>query len=140
MKATEVVFAWGHENVQATHRTTLEITKDGHLSKKGNCIIAVSADKSLPDLSPRFVENLRRENTTLEILIEAGNIVEIVHAIGSPQLTLNHTTDMVIRKSSYSCDRTLAIRADKAACDLSNKLVEKLKERKKVKITLSTGN
>ena len=37
---------------------------------------------------------------------------------------------MVIRKSSYICNRTLAIKADKAAADLSRSLVEKLRKPK----------
>jgi hypothetical protein len=72
------------------------------------------------------------------MLIEAGDIVEVVNAFGSVRLILTHPTDMVVRKSNYICNRTLAIRADKAACDLSRRLVEKLKNQKqKVKITLT---
>jgi hypothetical protein len=134
----EVVFGYGHENIRATHRTTLEFTKDKHLSKKGDCIIAVAAGKALADLSPQFKENLRKSNAKLTILIEAGGIAEQVQAHGSQQLILTHTTDAVIRKSDYICSRTLAVRADKAANDLSKELVEKLKNPKqKVKITLT---
>jgi hypothetical protein len=133
----EVVFGYGHENIRATHRTTLEFTKDKHLSKKGDCIIAVAADKALADLSPQFKENLRKPNAKLTILIEAGGIAEQVQTHGSQQLILSHPTDAVIRKSSYICSRTLAVRADKAANDLSRELVEKLKNPiQKVKITL----
>jgi hypothetical protein len=74
------------------------------------------------------------------MLIEAGDIVEVVNAFGSVRLILTHPTDMVARKSNYICSRTLAIRADKAACDLSRRLVEKLKNQKqKVKITLTVN-
>ena len=133
----EVVFGYGHENIRATHRTTLEFTKDKHLSKKGDCIIAVAADKALADLSREFKENLRKPNAKLTILIEAGDIAEQVQACGSQQLILSHPTDAVIRKSNYFCSRTLAVRADKSANDLSRELVEKLKNPKqKVKITL----
>jgi hypothetical protein len=133
----EIIFGYGHENIRATHKTTLEFTKDTHLSKKGNCIVAVAADKALADLNPEFKENLRKPHAKLTILIEAGGIAEQVNAHGSPQLFLTHPTDMVIRKSDYMCSRTLAIHADKAAQDLSRELVEKLmKPQQKVKITL----
>ena len=133
----EVVSGYGHENIRATHRTTLEFTKEKHLSKKGDCIIAVAADKALADLSCEFKANLRKPNAKLTILIEAGGIAEQVHACGSQQLFLSHPTDAVIRKSDYVCGRTLAVRADKAANNLSRELVEKLKNPKqKVKITL----
>lgn len=138
MEVTEIILAYGHENIQATHTSTLEITKDANLSKKGNCIIAVSANKAMTDLSSKFKVNLCRENTKVSIAIEAGNTVEVFNAFGSQRLILGHPTDVVIRKSNYICTRTLAIQADKAACDLSRRLVEKLRNPKqKAKITLT---
>jgi len=132
-----VIFGYGHENILATHKTTLEFTKDTHLSKKGDCIVTVAADKGLADLSAEFKEKLRKSHAKLTLTIEAGGIIEQVNAHGSPQLILNHPIDMVIRKSDYVCNRTLAVHADKAAQDLSRDLVEKLKNPKqKVKITL----
>ncbi len=134
----EVIFGYGHENIQATHKTTLEFTKDTHLSKKGDCIVTVAADKALADLTAEFKETLRKPHAKLTIKIEADGIIEQVKAEGSPQLILTHPTDIVIRKSDYVCSRTLAVHADKAAQDLPRKLVEKLKNPKqKVKITLA---
>jgi hypothetical protein len=134
----EVVFGYGHENIRATHRTTLEFTKEKHLSKKGDCIIAVAADKALADLNPRFKESLRKPNAKLTILIEANGIADQVQAHGAHQLILSHPTDAVIRESDYVSDRTLAVRADKTANDLSRELVQKLKNpQQKVKITLT---
>jgi hypothetical protein len=133
----EVISGYGHRNIQAKHKTTLEFTKGTHLSKKGDCIVTVAADKALADLNAEFKEKLRKPHAKLTIIIEAGEIIEQVNAHGSPQLILTHPTDMVIRKSHYVCNRTLAVHADKAAQDLSRDLVEKLKKPKqKVKITL----
>lgn len=138
MEMSETVFAYGHENIQAMHKTTFEITKEATVSRKGDCIIAVSANKALADLSREFKEGMRRENAKIRILIEAEDVAEAVNAFGSPRLVLTHSTDMVIRKSSYVCNRTLAIQADKAAYNLSRNLIEKLKNPKqKVKITLT---
>lgn len=138
MEITEIILVYGHENIQATHKSTLEITKEPQLSKKGDCIIGVSADKGIADLSFEFKESLRKKNAKMTMLIEAGEAAEVVNAFGSPRLILAHPTDMVVRKSSHVCSRTLAIQADKAACDLSRKLVEKLrKPKQKVKITLT---
>ncbi|MEM3730223.1 MAG: DUF371 domain-containing protein [Candidatus Bathyarchaeia archaeon] len=137
MEIKEVIFAYGHKNIQATHKSTFEITKETEISKRGNCIIAVSADKALYDLSPKFKEILRSENAKITILIEAGEVWDAVNAFGSPNLTLAHQTSIVVRKSDYICDRTLAIRADKSSFDLSRKLVEKLRNpNQRVKITL----
>jgi hypothetical protein len=133
----EVIFAQGHKNIFATHKTTLEFTTDKHLTKKGDCIIAVAADKASADLSPSFKKNLRNSQAHLILLLEAGGISEQLEAKGDPKLILASPTDVVIRKSGYICNRTLAIHADKAAQDLSRNLVEKLKNpRQTVKITL----
>jgi len=138
MEITEIILVYGHENIQATHKSTLEITKEPQLSKKGDCIIGVSADKGIADLSLEFKESLRKKNAKMTMLIEAGEAAEVVNAFGSPRLILAHPTDMVVRKSSHVCSRTLAIQADKSAWDLSRKLVEKLrKPKQKVKITLT---
>ncbi|TRO45698.1 DUF371 domain-containing protein [Candidatus Bathyarchaeota archaeon] len=133
----EVVFGYGHRNIQATHKTTLEFTKDIQLSKKGDCIVVVFVNKALADLADEFKDTLRKPQAKLTIKIEADGIIEQVNARGSPQLILTHLTDMVVRKSDYVCSRTLAVHADKAAQDLSRDLVEKLKNPKeRVKITL----
>ncbi|MCW4054271.1 MAG: DUF371 domain-containing protein [Candidatus Bathyarchaeota archaeon] len=133
----EVIFAQGHKNILSRHKTTLEFTKDQQLSKKGDCIIAIAADKALTDLSDEFKEKMRNNDAKLTIIIEAGDIVEQVNAQGYQKLKLAHPTEIVIRKSDYVCSRTLAVQADKAAHDLSRELVQKLKNSKqRVKITL----
>jgi hypothetical protein len=140
MEVKEVIFARGHENIRATHKTTLEITRETELTRKGDCIIAVSADKALKDLSLEFKKCLLRENAEATVLVEADGVTEVVKAFGSPKLILTHPTDIVVRKSDYVCARTLAIKADKAAFDLSRRLVEKLrKPQQKVKITLKVN-
>jgi hypothetical protein len=134
----EVVCARGNPNVSATHNVTLEITKETTLSRKGDCVIAVSADKAIDDLSLGFKRFLQKNDTRLEILIEVDGVSETVNAFGDSRLILAHPTDMVIRRSAYISGRTLAIGADKAACDLSRILVRKLKDpEQQVRITLN---
>ena len=135
---TTVIFARGHENIQATHGTTFEITKEQALTKRGDCIIAVGATKGVADLPLGFKEGARSEGAQMTITIEAGEVKEVVRARGSPRLLFTHPTDLVVRKSNYVCGRTLAIRADKAASDLSRKLIEKLRDSsQKIRITLT---
>jgi hypothetical protein len=124
----ETILARTHENILATHSTTLEITRDNHLTKKGTCIIAVSASKAFAELSDEFKDKLRTQNARLTILVEVGDFVETIQASGDTKLILAHPTDLVVRKSRYICSRTLAVEADKAACDLSRDLVRKLRE------------
>jgi len=137
-KLKETIHARGHKNIQATHLTTLEFTKENDVSRSGDCIVAVSADKAMPGLSDEFREKLLEENARLTILIEAGGIAETVKACGSAHLTLIHPKEIVVRKSNYVSGRTLAVNADKASADLSRDLIEKLRNpAQKVKITLT---
>ena len=136
MKAEEHLIAHGHVNIKSTNRTTFEITKETHLTPRGDCIIAVGANKGAIDLSPEFKQIARMPNTRIEVRIEVDGDSETVKAKVHPALTFSHLTDLVVRKSDYVCGRTLAIRADKAACDFSRKLVEKLRNPNQVEITL----
>jgi len=142
MNLVTVVFsAHGHKNVQSTHKTTFEITKEATLTNQGDCIIAVKSTRAAADLPVEFKEAARKEEARITITIEAGELMEIVNAKGSPQLQFTHATDLVVRKSSYVCGRTLAINADKAAIDFSRRLVEKLKDpNQEVKVTLAVDN
>lgn len=136
-ESKEIILARGHENISAKHETTLEITKELYLSKKGDCIIAVGANKGIDDLGSEFKENLRKDHARIAILVEAGKVAERIDASGNSRLILAHPTDIVVRKTSYICNRTLAVQADKSACELSRELVEKLRyPEQKVKITL----
>jgi uncharacterized protein len=133
----ETIIAFGHENVSATHPSTLMITKDRHLTKTGDCIVAVSADKAPADFNSKFKEKLKTENARLTIIIETGELKETIHALGSPKLILSHPVDMVIRKSDYISDRTVAIHSDKSSSDLPIELLKKLKDPKQeIRITL----
>ncbi|MFB0514175.1 MAG: DUF371 domain-containing protein [Candidatus Bathyarchaeia archaeon] len=137
MKVIEVIYARGHVNVQSTHKTTLQITKEPLLSKRGDCVIAVAATKGAIDLSSKFKETARHEKVRITLIIEVDNVKEVVKAQGSARLAFTHPNDLVVRKRSYVCGRTLAINADKAAYDLSRKLVKKLQNpEQRVKVTL----
>jgi hypothetical protein len=136
-QCSEVILAQGHINVLALHKGTIEFTKESHLSRSGDCIIAVHADKGMGELSLEFKKNLRNDDAKVTIVVEAGKVAETIHATGNSRLTLAHPTDMVIRKSGYICARTLAIHADKSAAELSRELVRNLsKPEEEVKIAL----
>lgn len=133
----EIIMAFGHPNIQAIHPSTLMITKDKHLSKTGDCIVAVGADKAPADLSEAFKDKVKTENVKLTIIIEAGEFKETIQAQGSPNLVLTDATDIVIRKSEFISNRTLAIKADKSSNELPREFVQKLKNtNQKITITL----
>jgi len=128
MDTKETFEAGGHPNVRSTHKTTLMVTRDEELTTRGDCVVAVRAGKGLKDLDPSLKELIRREDAKVTLTIEAGDSSFIVTGRGHPRLSLNDPVDMVIRKSGYICDRTLMIRADKAACDIPSNFVRLLQE------------
>lgn len=136
-ESKEVILAHGNANVTATHETTIEITKEKGLLRKGDCIIAVGANRAVQDLDQSFKEKLRKDDTKISILIEVGEVTETIRARGNSRLLLNHPRDIVVRKSGFICSRTLAIHADKSANDLSRELVKKMQDpEQEVKVTV----
>ncbi len=90
------------------------------------------------DLDPQFKKVMRNESATLTITMEIDTQMEIIHASGNPRLELTHSTDMVVRKSDFVSNRTLAIRADKIAKDFAIDFVKKLQNPKQqITITLT---
>lgn len=137
-KVTETLYAHGHPNVLATHKTTLEITSEENLTPRGNCIVAVGSSKGAKQLSESFKELAKKENSIITMIIKVDDQTETIRGYGSPRLTFSHPHDLVVRKSSYCSDRTIMIKANKAAIDLSRRMVELLKNPlKKVEVVLT---
>lgn len=134
----EEVRAYGHENVLSKHHTTIEVTKDATLTKRGDCIIGVNADKGICDFSEKFKEMLKNpiNPSYIKIFIISNGFSEEINARGNENLILNHKHDIVIRKSKFIDDRTIAIMADKAAIDLNRKIVKVLAKGKETSIIL----
>ena len=126
MRLVERIQAQGHPNVSGTHKMTFEITRDSELSKRGDCVIGVSANKGASDLSFAFKEACRRKGAKIIVRLEAEGIVETIHGLGDRNLTFSHPTEVVGRKSSYTSERTIMVGADKAASDLDRALIAAL--------------
>ena len=126
MDEIERVYATGHYNVQCSHRTTIELTKDVNITPRGTCILGVNASKACNDLSndlKKFIKN--GEKIEVEIILD--NIVESFHGFGHANLSLTDENDMVFRTSNFICDRTVLINCSKASCNINRDIIEKLK-------------
>jgi hypothetical protein len=135
---SDTIHAKGHRNVLATHKTTLQITKEDHISKRADCIVAVSSDKSLRDLASDIRTALSTNAARIRLTIKAGHMSEVITGFGSAALSLSDSDDMVVRKSGFVSGRTLMIGADKAARDLDRAFVDKLKTSEDITITIET--
>lgn len=125
--AYDFISSVGHENVLATHASTLEITKDGHVTRRGNCVIGILASKSAAELREDLKKIIRSEGSVVVLFLSTPHSRDVVIARGSPDLRLTNRKSIVVRKSSYIDDRTVAILANKSAGDLDRKLVEDLR-------------
>ena len=118
--------AKGHENVLSLHKSTFEITKDKDLSLSGDCIIGLDIDKSMDDFPEEFKEKLANEDTKVIVELRTPNASDTIEGYGHHDLTLSHPTDIVCRKSTFVCSRTLMIKSNKAAIDLNRDLIKDL--------------
>ncbi|MDA4126358.1 MAG: DUF371 domain-containing protein [Thaumarchaeota archaeon] len=122
----------GHPLVRSLHPTTIEVTTEEFLTEKGDCIVGVGAAKGCAGLDERIKEILRRRESMVTLRLVVGALSFAVTASGDPRLQLSHEHDMVIRRSDFISDRTLAIRADAAAKDIPRKMVNLLRNPKTV--------
>ncbi|MEL7668939.1 DUF371 domain-containing protein [Methanobacterium sp.] len=129
-------YAKGHKNVTSAHRSTFEVTMDKEIGIRADCIVGVSSKIKLVDLPPELREAIKDENTRIKVQLKTENAKDEIKGYGHPELTLDHPTDMVCRKSEFKCSRTLMIKSNKAAIDLKRELVEDLKEGKDLKVTI----
>ena len=120
----------GHKNVTSHHKSTFEITKDVEIGPTADCIIGTDMDKSMLDFPQEFKDMIANSNTKISVVLDTENGHDEINGYGHEDLTLTHPTDIVCRTSDYTCSRTLMIRADKAARDLDEKLIEDLKNGK----------
>ena len=125
----EIIDFHGHPLIKATHKTTLELTKESNLTEKGDCIIGVRATKACSEIHPSLRRYLSREFQIVKISIVVQGLLFEVYAKGHPSISLSHDSDVVIRKSNFICERTLAILSDKAAIDMPRTMVSLLRER-----------
>ena len=117
----------GHHNIQATHRTTTEITVDSSLSVQGDCIVGVSAGCGCAGLPDDLKTALRNPATRVRVAISVGENEFVITGRGDPNIDLKHPADIVIRKSRFTCPRTLAVGCDVASIDMPRRMVRDLR-------------
>ncbi|MHA2181316.1 MAG: DUF371 domain-containing protein [Promethearchaeota archaeon] len=130
MPIIEKIQAWGHNNILCTHKTTIEITKERNLTRRGDCVLAVGASKACLDLTPDLKSKIKN-GKKFKVKLEVDNLQDSFYGFGDKELKLLDKNDMVFRKSSFICDRTALINCSKSSKELSRELVEKLKNPKK---------
>jgi len=120
---------YGHKSITAKHRTTLEFTKDKDVSLKGDCIAGIRAGFELSEIR-QFIKssNSKKIAIIMQAASKSKKIRDKIIAEINPDFCSNK--EMVIRKTDFISKRTFAIKANKAAFELSRDLIEFLKEEK----------
>ena len=116
----------GHKHVLSLHEKTLEITKDDDLTPQGDCIVGVNSNISCIDLPEKMKKKIQNPETKIKFTLKVGKRSFKVQGHGSEKLTLKHVSDIVLRKSAFTCSRTIAINCDKASSDIPRDLVRLL--------------
>lgn len=116
----------GHPNVQSLHARTIEVTKDEHLSLRGDCIIGVRASKGCAGIDEKIKHRLKLHDSVVRMEIIVENESFSFTGKGDNRLTLLNRHDIVIRKSRFVCPRTMCVMCDKASSDLPRKMIRML--------------
>lgn len=126
METFEIEF-FGHKNIRALHKTTLEITKEENLTPKGDCIIGVAASAAVSDF-PSWLKSDIKGGKKLTFTIIVNKSEFSFDGYGSHFLSLSDPIELVIRKSDYISARTAAIKSNASAVDIPRDIIKKLKE------------
>ncbi|MDP9462577.1 MAG: DUF371 domain-containing protein [Thermoproteota archaeon] len=127
MVQDEVTF-YGHPNIQSLHAKTIEITKDEHLTLRGDCIIGVKANKACADLDESFKHRLKSNSAVVRIEIMVGDKSLLITGRGDERLSMLNAHEIVIRRTNFVCPRTMSVLCDKASSDVPRKLVKILQD------------
>jgi hypothetical protein len=127
MLQDEVTF-YGHPNIRSLHTKTIEITKDEHLTPRGDCIIGVKANKACADLDQSLKHRLRSNSSVVKIEIIVGDESFLISGRGDERLSMLNAHDIVVRKTNFVCPRTMSVLCNKASSDMPRKLVKMLQD------------
>lgn len=105
---------------------TIEITKDSKLTKTGDCIVGVSANKACDDLDSALRQKLRTNDSVVKIAIIVEPYEFNMAGFGNNDLRITHKHDIVLRKSNYIDSRTLIVSCDKSAIDIPRYMINSL--------------
>jgi len=87
--------------------------------------LGIKASKACYDLNPALKRKIMNEEK-IDVIIRVGDTIDNFHGYGSKDLTLLSKKDLVFRKSSFICDRTILIKCTKSSNDLNRNLIKKL--------------
>lgn len=116
----------GHENVRSLHPKSIEITTDSDLTINGDCIIGVGASCGCLGIPRKIKSLLQKPQSEVFCTIIVGDLSYKISGKGNEKLTLTNPHDIVIRKSNFTCPRTLSVNCDVASDSIPRQMVKAL--------------
>lgn len=113
----------GHENLQATHKNTLEFTKDNELTLNGDCIVGVNCNFDAEE-----VKKIAKNCNEIKIRLKLENENQVFDCDAKVNHDFKDNNEIVLRKSNFTSNRTLCLYCDKAAIDIPRKMITKMKD------------
>jgi uncharacterized protein len=120
----------GHENVRSLHPKSIEITTDDDLTVNGDCIVGVRASCGCRDIPDEMKLLLQDPQSKVTCTILVDDLSFKINGKGSEKLTLTNPRDIVIRKSNFTCPRTLSVNCDTASDLIPRQMIKALQNPK----------
>lgn len=119
----------GHPNLQATHTSTIEFTKDAEVTLKGDCITGINStfDKSL----------LRNELAYPKVRVTLSCGRERFTFYATPNKQFDDDNELVFRKGDFISKRTGGIYATRASSDIPLQMRQALQRCAKCTVTIT---
>lgn len=119
---------YGHKNIRSLHPKTIEITTESDLTVNGDCIIGVNAACGCNDIPEKIKTLLKNPKSEVSCTIIVKDFSFKTIGKGNEKLILMNPHDIVIRKSSFVCPRTLATNFDAASDAIPRSIVKILQD------------
>lgn len=108
----------GHPAVRASHRKSIEFTRDADITARATCVLGVAADVD-PDALAGF-------RGPVSLTVECGGRTDVVRAVANP--AFRPGAGIIVRTSRHHSGDTLALDADKGAAGLDRELAGELSQ------------
>ena len=115
---------YGHKNIRSLHTKTIEITTERSLTINGDCVVGVGATCGCNDIPEQMKNLLRNAKSKILFTISVRDICFKIKGTGHENLILTNPHDIVIRKSSFICPRTLAIHCNLASDSIPRQMIK----------------
>ena len=116
----------GHKNVRSLHPKSIEITTDSDLTVNGDCIVGVGASCGCLGIPEKMKTLLQDPQSEVICTILVDGFSYKITGRGSEKLSLKNPHDIVIRKSNFTCPRTLSIGCDTASDSIPRQMIKAL--------------